>query len=240
MKSINDITLNFLTDESFVLLWYVSGLLLAMWVIYDLYNLNTSVNKSLKVGWPIIVIFFSVIGFLWYLLTCRPDGLLFRYPKENKKAFDKEHHHEQVSSTFSKVTGSVIHCVAGEGLGIMTAMVIARYIGLNFWAEFTGEYITGFLFGWILFQYTAMRSIGNSPSQALWKGGRAEFFSMITLMSGMLLTAKLIQPLIISSPPLPSTYTFWGLASLALFIGTIITYPMNWWLVSIGWKHGMN
>jgi hypothetical protein len=214
-------------------------LILATWVIYDLFYVNTSVNKSLKAGWPIIFIFFSVIGLLLYLLTCRPNGMSFVKPNVKKKVSDEKYHHRYVASTFSKVTGSVIHCVAGDGLGIMTAMVIGRYIGLNFRSEFAGEYITGFLFGWILFQYTAMRSMGNSSSQALWKGGRAEFFSMITLMSGMLLTAKFIQPLIIPSPPLPDTYAFWGIALLALFIGTVITYPMNWWLVSIGWKHGM-
>lgn len=79
----------------------------------------------------------------------------------------------------------------------------------------------------------------NSSAQALWKGGRADFFSMITLMSGMVLTMKLIQPHIVTSAPLPDTYAFWGIASFALFIGTIVTYPMNWWLVAIGWKHGM-
>jgi hypothetical protein len=232
-------SLNFLTNELFVVSWYVSALILAIWVIYDLFYINTAVNKSLKAGWPIIFIFFSVVGLLLYILTCRPKGMPFVKPKVNKKIFEEKYHHRYVSDTVSKVTGSVIHCVAGDGLGIMTAMVIGRYMGLNFRSEFAAEYIAGFLFGWILFQYTAMRSMGNSPAQALWKGGRAEFFSMITLMSGMLLTAKFIQPRIISSPPSPDTYAFWGIALLGLFIGTIITFPMNWWLVSIGWKHGM-
>ena len=223
----------------FILLWYASGLFLAMWVFYDLHYVNTSVNKSLKAGWPIIFIFFSIVGLFLYLWTCRPSGMEYHKAKENEKVHYEKIHHKYVNRTFSKVTGSVIHCVAGDGLGIMSAMVIGRYLGLNFWSEFAGEFVFGFLFGWILFQYPAMRSMGNSFGQSLWKGGRAEFFSMITLMFGMLLTMKLIQPLIISSPPLPDTYAFWGIASLALFIGTIITYPMNWWLVSIGWKHGM-
>ena len=85
-----------------------------------------------------------------------------------------------------------------------------------------------------------MRSMGNNPKEALWKGGRAEFFSMITLMSGMVLTMKFIQPHIVKSAPMPITYAFWGIAAFALFIGTIVTYPMNWWLVSNGWKHGMS
>jgi hypothetical protein len=231
--------LSFLTSGLFVLSWYVAGSIFAIWVIYDVHYVNTSVNKALKTGWPVVIIFFSILGLFLFLWTCRPKGMSYFKTGINKKSTQEKFHHNYVASTFSKVTGSVIHCVAGDGLGIMTAMVIGRYIGLSFRSEFASEYIVGFLFGWILFQYAAMRSMGNSPSQALWKGGRAEFFSMITLMSGMLLTAKVVQPLIISSPPLPDTYAFWGIASLALFVGTMITYPMNWWLVSIGWKHGM-
>lgn len=203
-------------------------------MIYDVLYVNTSVSKPLKVGWPIIIFFFSIIGLLLYLVTCRAPGIANL--KEDKK---KEVHHKYVTSVFNRVTGSVIHCVAGDGLGIMTAMVIGRLMGLNFWSEFAGEYITGFLFGWILFQYPAMKSMGNSSKEALMKGGRAEFFSMITLMTGMLITMKFIQPHIIDLPPMPVSYAFWGIAAFSLFIGTIATYPMNWWLVSIGWKHGM-
>ena len=226
--------LTFLTNELFVLAWYVSGFAFAIWIIYDVLYVNTSVSKPLKVGWPIIVFFFSLIGLLLYLFTCRTPGIANLKDDVKKKV-----HNKYVTSVFNKVTGSVIHCVAGDGLGIMTAMVIGRCVGLNFWSEFTGEYIAGFFFGWILFQYPAMRSMGNNAQEALWKGGRAEFFSMITLMTGMLLTMKFVQPHLVTSPPSPGTYAFWGIASLALFIGTIVTYPMNWLLVSIGWKHGM-
>ncbi len=231
-------SLHFLTNGPFVVSWYVSGVILAIWGIYDLYYVNTSVNRPLKVGWPIIFIFFSVIGLFLYLLTCRPSGISHMVRKADI-ASSKRIHAKFVSSKFSKVTGSVIHCVAGDGLGIMTAMVIGRYMGLHFSSEFVAEYISGFLFGWILFQYPAMRSMGNSPSQALWKGGRAEFFSMITLMTGMFLVMRSVEPHITPAPPLPNAYAFWGIAALALFVGTLITYPMNWWLVSIGWKHGM-
>ena len=232
--------LNFLANEFFVLSWYVSGFIFAIWVFYDVHYVNKSVNKALKAGWPVIIFFFSILGLVLYLWTCRPKGIPYFKKRINTKSSGGKVHHNYVASTFSKVTGSVIHCVAGDGLGIMTAMVIGRYIGLRFWSEFAFEYIAGFLFGWILFQYPAMRSMGNTPKQALWKGGRDEFFSMITLMFGMLITMKFIQPYIVTLPPMPNTYAFWGIAALALFIGTIITYPINWWLVSIGWKHGMS
>jgi len=241
---------SFLTNGFFVVSWYLAGLILAIWVLYDVYYVNTAVSKPLKTAFPIIIIFFSIIGLVMYLLTCRPKKMPFLKPKISSEDFEAKYHSKYVSNTFSKVTGSVMHCTAGDGLGILTAMVVGTYIGLGFWNEFIAEYIIGFLFGWLLFQYPAMRSMGLSSSDALWKGGRAEFFSMITMMGGMLFTMLVIIPYVLSSMsmpmtsmdmpmPMPDTYAFWGVAWFGLLIGTIVPYPMNWWLVSIGWKHGM-
>jgi hypothetical protein len=37
----------------------------------------------------------------------------------------------------------------------------------------------------------------------------------------------------------PSTPAFWFIMSMALLVGFITAYPMNWWLVSRHMKHGM-
>ncbi|GET25857.1 DUF4396 domain-containing protein [Prolixibacter sp. NT017] len=227
--------LNFLENPSFVIPWYLVGAIAAIWVVWDVFKVNTRVNTALKYAWPIIMIFFSVIGLALYLITCRPPGI------GKKKGKDEiDYHHRYVSAKWKKVTGSVMHCVAGDGLGIMTAMVISRMIDLNFWPEFWFEYAVGFLFGWFIFQFIAMRKMADSTSKALWLAGRAEFFSMITVMVGMGLVMRFVTPEIAGLSPNPDTFTFWGFGALGLFVGAIFTFPMNWWLVSIGWKHGMS
>ncbi len=225
----------FLTNPYFVIVWYVCGLLLAGWTLNDMLYVNTEVNKALKPGWIIIIIFFSVLGFYFYQISCRPQNIQ-NVKAENKKTI----HHEFVKPRWKKVVGSVIHCVGGDGLGIMTAMVISRIIGFEFWTEFWFEYAAGFAFGWFIFQFIAMRNMGNSVSMSLWKGGRAEFFSMITVMLGMGLVMKFVTPNVVGHPPKPDTAAFWGFGSLGLIVGAIVTFPMNWWLVKIGWKHGMS
>jgi len=67
----------FLTNELFVISWYISGFVLACWVIYDELKINTAVNKPLKVGWPIIIFFFLVIGLLLYIWTCRAPRMAY-------------------------------------------------------------------------------------------------------------------------------------------------------------------
>jgi hypothetical protein len=37
----------------------------------------------------------------------------------------------------------------------------------------------------------------------------------------------------------PSGSAFWFIISMALLVGFITAYPMNWWLVSRHMKHGM-
>ncbi|MGE3958383.1 MAG: DUF4396 domain-containing protein [Vicinamibacterales bacterium] len=227
--------LSFLAVPAFVWAWYAVGLSGAAWVLYDEYRVNTHVQPALKWAWPIIVVFFSVVGLALYVWTCRPPRI-----GRLQEAEAEQVHHRYVSTTFRKVTGSVIHCVGGDGLGIVTAMVLARVWGLGFWHEFWFEYLAGFAFGWLIFQYKAMRGMADGPLMALWMGGRAEFFSMMTVMAGMGVVMTGVTPLVVGQQPMPSTAAFWGFAALGLLVGFLATYPMNYWLVAIKWKHGMS
>ena len=231
-------SLLFLAQPAFVIPWYGIGAALAIWVLYDMFTANRDVGPALKVAWPIILLFFSVAGLAVYLVSCRPRHIgSIRKRKGDTEA--ERVHHEFVTGTWKKVVGSDIHCVGGDGLGIMSAMVITRILGFQFWPEFWTEYVVGFAFGWFVFQIPAMRHMGHSWMAAAWKGGRAEFFSMTTVMVGMGLVMRFVTPSIVGSPPNPGTAAFWGIGALGLMVGFIVTYPMNWWLVAIGWKHGM-
>jgi hypothetical protein len=226
--------LSFLTSPVFVVPWYGFGLVAAAWVFLDELTANKDVNEALKIGWPILITFFSVIGLILYLWTCRPPGIVQRSGDEAQA-----YHHEYVRSKWKRVTGSVIHCVAGDGLGIITAMVVARLLGFPFWREFWYEYGVGFALGLFLFQTWAMHNMGNGLLASILKAGRAEFFSMITVMVGMGLVMRFVTPAVVGHRPGPTTAAFWGFASLGLLVGFVFTFPMNWLLVSIGWKHGM-
>jgi Domain of unknown function (DUF4396) len=230
--------LRFLAQPVFVIPWYCAGAIAAVWVLSDTFTANRHVTPALKAAWPVIVLFFSVLGLALYVWSCRPK----RIGSIQKRAGDEQAervHREFTADTWKKVVGSDIHCVGGDGLGIMSAMVVTRLLGFSFWPEFWAEYIAGFAFGWFLFQAPAMRHMGHSWPTAIWKGGRAEFFSMATVMLGMALVMRFVTPSLVGHPPKPDTAAFWGFGALGLLVGSIVTYPMNWWLVKIGWKHGM-
>jgi len=225
--------LRLLADPMFVIPWYAIGALAAAWVLYDTFTANRHVAPALKAAWPIIVVFFSLIGLALYVWSCRPKNIGSVESRSGNEEV-KRKHHEFVADTWKKVVGSAIHCVGGDGLGIVSAMVVTRLHGFSFWPEFWTEYAVGFAFGWILLQAPAMHHMGHSWPMSIWKGGRAEFFSMFTVMVGMGLVMRLLTPIIVGVAPQPDTAAFWGIAALGLFVGFLFTYPMNWWLVKIG------
>lgn len=225
----------FLSKPWFVVPWYAIGAMGVWYVIYDMRNKNTVLKPAMKWAWPIIVFFFSVIGLALYFTTARAPGIdQMKSEEEKQKA-----HNEYEQNPWRRVNGAVIHCVAGDGFGIMTAMVIARAAGMSFWQEFWFEYIVGFAIGWFIFQRKSMTMMTDNLAKQLGMAFRGEFFSMLTVMAGMGCVMTYITPLVTTAQPKPLTSTFWGFGMLGLLVGYIFTFPMNWMMVKLGWKHGL-
>jgi hypothetical protein len=79
----------------------------------------------------------------------------------------------------------------------------------------------------------------DSKARALAMAFRAEFFSMLTVMGGMGAVMAYVTPAVVGMQPKPTTAAFWGFGMFGLLVGYVFTFPMNWMLVKIGWKHGM-
>ncbi len=132
-----------------------------------------------------------------------------------------------------------MHCVAGDGVGILAGAVLASVFGLAGLAEVVVEYILGFAFGWTIFQALFMRDMaGGSYRRALTGTFVSELLSMNLLMAGMVPTVMALRACIGSAAD-PMTPSFWFVMSMGLLVGFIVAYPMNWWLVANHLKHGM-
>jgi hypothetical protein len=132
-----------------------------------------------------------------------------------------------------------MHCVAGDGIGILVGAVISGVLNLTGLTEIVVEYVLGFAFGWTIFQSLFMRdAVGGSYRRALAGTFIPELLSMNFLMAGMVLTVMALRTRIESAGN-PSTLQFWFVMSMGLLVGFIVAYPMNWWLVANHLKHGM-
>ena len=65
-----------------------------------------------------------------------------------------------------------------------------------------------------------------------------ELLSMNLLMTGMVITSRFAMRSVDGSDD-PTRPQFWFIMSMALIVGFVCAYPINWWLVANHMKHGM-
>jgi hypothetical protein len=148
-------------------------------------------------------------------------------------------HERYIAARWRQVLGSTMHCVAGDGIGILAGAVVASFLTLTRPAEIGLEYVLGFAFGWTIFQGLFMRGMaGGSYRRALATTFLPEFLSMNLVMTGMVLVATAGR-MAVGGAFSPLTPEFWFVMSMSLLSGFLTAYPMNWWLVANGLKHGM-
>ncbi len=187
--------------DGVMLLWFVLTAAALLFVAIDIRT--TPESPVLKWGFVLLTAYTGVIGAFLYVLGCREPlpGLHERY----------------VAARWRQTLGSTMHCVAGDGVGILAGAVLSSVFGLAGLVEVVVEYILGFAFGWTIFQALFMRDMaGGSYLRALRSTFVAELLSMNLLMAGMVPTV-----------------------TMGLLVGFIFAYPMNWWLVAHHLKHGM-
>jgi Domain of unknown function (DUF4396) len=132
-----------------------------------------------------------------------------------------------------------MHCVAGDGIGIVVGAALGSVLALSFWPDFLLEYALGFGFGWAFFQAFAVRDMtGGLYLVSLRMTFLPELLSMNLLMTGMVLTSSFAM-MHVGGADDPTRPQFWFIMSMALIAGFVCAYPINWWLVANHMKHGM-
>lgn len=206
-----------------ILLWFTLTALAVIFVAVDIRS--TPESPVLKWAFVLISAYTGPFGAFLYVLGCREPlpGLHARY----------------VAVRWRQVLGSTMHCVAGDGLGILAGAAIGSALRLPAPAHIALEYFLGFGFGWTIFQALFMREMaGGSFARSLRLTFIPEFLSMNALMAGMVPVMMILMAAIPGSESALGA-SFWFIMSIALLTGACVAYPINWWLVARHLKHGM-
>jgi hypothetical protein len=209
--------------DGVMLLWFIEVALAAAWVAIDIQW--TPEAPVMKWGFVIVTLYTGPLGALLYAVSCRE-------PLPGT-------HEAFVAVKWRQVVGSTMHCVAGDGIGILLAATVTALIKLPEGLDLIAEYAAGFLFGWTIFQALFMKGLmGGSYRQSLRATFLPELLSMNGVMAGM---AAVSVPWMTRDPQAmePTSPRFWFTMSIALTAGFLVAYPINWWLVDRGLKHGM-
>src|SRR5882672_10535711 len=210
--------------DGVMLLWFVLAAVSLLFVAIDIRT--TPESPVMKWGFVLLTAYTGVIGAFLYVLGCREPlpGM----------------HEQYTEAQWRQTLGSTMHCVAGDGVGILAGAVLSRVLGISGIAEMVLEYVLGFAFGWTIFQALFMRDMaGGSYRRSLTSTFMAELLSMNLLMAGMVPTVMMLRRYIGPAAADPMTPSFWFVMSMGLLVGFIVAYPMNWWLVAHHLKHGM-
>jgi Domain of unknown function (DUF4396) len=213
--------------DGVMLLWWILTVPSFLFVVIDILR-TTPESPVLKWAFVILTAFTGPLGAFFYVLGCREPL--------------RGTHEEYIAARWRQVLGSTMHCVAGDGIGIVVAAAVGSGLALSFWPDFLFEYALGFGFGWAFFQAFAMRDMaGGSYLKSLKMTFLPELLSMNLLMTGMLLTSSFAMSGVGGSPTnmAATRPQFWFIMSMALIVGFVCAYPINWWLVANHMKHGM-
>jgi hypothetical protein len=205
--------------------WFALTALSAAYVAYDAYYHNPELTV-MKWGWVLVTLYMGPIGLGLYVLSCKEP-----------RPFT---HEEFIKPLWKQAMGSTIHCVAGDATGIILAAAITAALGFPMWVDLIAEYVFGFAFGLLIFQALFMRDMmGGSYARALRMSFLPEWLSMNMVMAGMIpvMVAGMMGRDMRAMEP--TQLLFWGVMSLGVIVGFATAYPVNWWLVAKGLKHGM-
>lgn len=207
--------------------WFAFTAVAVAYVAYDQFKagpepkMNSLAMKTVRWGWVLITLYTGIFALIAYwFLRHAGAGEALEPP------------------LWKQTVESTIHCVAGDATGILIATVVTVWLGLPMSLEVVIEYVAGFAVGLFVFQALCMKPSGDG---GYWRAVKstllAQMLSMNALMAGMIPVMVILMSRDMSAME-PRSVRFWGTMSLAFMVGTVLTYPVNGWLVKHGLKHG--
>ncbi len=205
-------------------IWFALKAVSVAFVAWDLFT-RTPEIKVMKWGWILVTLYTGIVGLIVYWFSCREPA-----PGTHEKF---------IAPLWKQTVGSTIHCMAGDATGIIVAAAITSLLGLPMWFDSVVEYVAGFAFGLFIFQALFMKDmLGGSYWQAVKSSFLPEWLSMNAVMAGMIPVMIILMTRDMRAME-PTSLRFWGIMSFATLVGAGLAYPVNWWLVKNGLKHGM-
>lgn len=205
-------------------IWFSLTAVSVIYVAWDLIT-RTPEMKVMRWGWVLVTLYAGPVAFIVYWFSCREPV--------------PETHEMFIAPLWKQSVGSAIHCMAGDATGIIVAAAITSLLGLPMGVDAVVEYVAGFAFGLLIFQALFLKDLlGGSYWQAVKATLLPEWLSMNAVMAGMLPVMIILMTRDMRAME-PTSLHFWGVMSLASLVGATLAYPVNWWLVSNGLKHGM-
>lgn len=201
--------------------------------------------------WPITALYWGPAALWGYFTAGRKMTHRHKQQMEQEKQNipcqrkQEEKQKQQSTPSSSQVAVAVTHCGSGCTLGDIGAewwvfLLTLRFAG----GEFTTRILLDFLLAWgfgIAFQYFTIAPMrGLSVGRGIFEAVRADTLSIIAFQMGLFGWMALTYYVIFPGPHLhPTEAPFWFMMQVGMIIGFFTSYPVNVFLLKLGWKETM-
>jgi hypothetical protein len=176
------------------------------------------------------------------MLYWGPLGLLFYFGFGRGPPPDHGQHHKMDRPMWQAAFTGATHCGAGCALGDFIGDWLAfgtgfALLGSALLGKYLFAFVLAYLFG-IVFQYFSVAPMrGLGLREGVVASVKIDTLSLAAYEVGMFAWMGFRAWLY---PDLqPTMWTYWLMMQVAMVLGFVTTYPVNWWLISRGIKEKM-
>jgi hypothetical protein len=205
----------------------------ALLVLTDMYLLGRRQPIAImEAVWPLTTLYWGPLGLLFYFWFGR--GAM-----PNHSAHHHELDHPMWQAAFTGATHCGAGCALGDFIGDWLAFALSfALLGSVLLGKYLFAFVLAYLFG-IFFQYFSvapMRCLGLR--EGVVAAIKIDTLSLVAYEVGMFAGMGFRSWLF---PDLqPTTWACWLMMQVAMVLGFLTTYPVNWWLIGSGIKEKMS
>jgi hypothetical protein len=203
----------------------------ALLVLADIYLIGRRQHMAIMDAvWPLTMLYWGPLGLLFYFGFGRaapPDQ--GRPPKRDRPMWQ---------AAFTGATHCGAGCALGDFIGDWIAFVIGfTLLGSALLGKYLLAFVLAYLFG-IIFQYFSVAPMrGLGLGEGVVAAIKIDTLSLVAYEVGMFAWMGLRAWLYPDMEP--TTWAYWLMMQVAMVLGFLTTYPVNWWLISRGVKEKM-
>ncbi|HEY2727166.1 MAG TPA: DUF4396 domain-containing protein [Parafilimonas sp.] len=214
------------------------GLLCSIIILADIFAGNKQHMMIMNFVWPITGLYAGPLALIAYYTIGKKST-------HKKMTQMKQKNMQMPEKPFWQSVGiGALHCGSGCTLGDIIAEILLLNISvvivsdkiINSWLI---DYFFAFVLG-IVFQYYSIKPMKNlTPKQKLIAALKADTLSLTAWQVGMYGGMAIADFLIFKYRLQANTIVFWFIMQLAMLLGFLTSYPVNWWLLKKGIKEVM-
>jgi hypothetical protein len=213
--------------------------LCALIVILDIFS-HRQHMWIMNIIWPITALYSGPIGLLAYFKIGRlsTHHQMHAAMKQGKEPPSKQ------KPMWQTVGVATSHCGGGCTLGDICAETFLFFVplvllGQPIFAAWVLDFALAFIFG-IAFQYFTIKPMKKlSAKDGFFAALKADSLSLTAWQIGMYGWMAIVTFIIFGHELPKNGPVFWFMMQLAMCVGFLTSYPINWWLVRSGIKEKM-